>query len=170
MLSEESAMGQYPVDAVKVLDRVCRYTEPKIDYLTFLEEPLSELLPDTEGALSRAANTLALDLKPAAIVANTASGGTARLIARYRPPTPIVGMTAVERTLNQLTLSWGVFPETICKCETVDEVFDQVSRWARETGVAGDRDKLIVTAGIPLSVEGTTNLVKVIDMAIDGDY
>ena len=164
MLSEESAMGQYPIESVKVLDSVCRYTEPQIDVRKYLKEEPSPALPEGEAGITRAATWLAQDLRPAAIVATTASGFTARLMSRYRPPEPIVALSPEVRTTRQLCLSWGVIPALIPKCSYVDEVARMIKRWAKENGVAGPEDNLIITAGTPLAVEGTTNLIKVIRM------
>ncbi|MBW1708784.1 MAG: pyruvate kinase [Deltaproteobacteria bacterium] len=164
MLSDETAMGRYPVEAVKVLDRICKATEPQLASERFLDEELSALLPATAAALSRAVSWLARDLKPAAIVAATTSGSTARIIARYRPPQPVVGLTPEIRTCRQLCLSWGVLPALIPESENADEVFNLVRKWAEETGLAGAGDRLIVTAGVPFKVPGTTNLIKIIEM------
>jgi pyruvate kinase len=165
MLSDETAVGQYPVEAVKVLDKVCQYTEPQLNEIRFLKEELSDLLPLTDASISRAATWLARDLEPAAIVASTASGGTARLMARYRPPYPVVGLTSDPRTCRQLTLSWGVIPALIQSCATVDEMLKIVKKWVTDNGVAGPKDHLILTAGIPLAVMGTTNMIKIVDMS-----
>ena len=165
MLSDETAVGQYPVEAVKVLDKVCQYTEPQLNEIRFLKEDLSDILPLIEASISRAATWLARDLEPAAIVASTASGSTARLMARYRPPYPVVGLTADRRTCRQLTISWGVVPALILACSTVDEMLKMIKKWVSDNGVAGPTDHLILTAGIPLSVKGTTNMIKVVDMA-----
>ena len=164
MLSEETAMGEYPEEAVHVLDNVCRYTEPEMDEMRFLKEELSDLLPPSEAAISRAATWLSRDLEPAAIMATTASGFTARLMARYRPPQPVVGITSEERTRRQLALSWGVHPILIPPCKSVDEMLILVKQKAADLGLAGPKDRLILTAGIPLSIAGTTNLIKVVAM------
>jgi len=164
MLSEETAIGHYPVEAVQVLDRLCRATEPHLNNDQFLFEDLSNLIPLTEAALSRAATRLARDIEPAAIIAATTSGSTARLVARYRPPYPVVGFTSKLSTCRQLCLSWGVLPALVPVSEDVDEMFDQVKAWVQKTGLASSGDRLIVTAGIPLMVPGTTNLLKVIEM------
>ncbi|MBW2086604.1 MAG: pyruvate kinase, partial [Deltaproteobacteria bacterium] len=164
MLSDETAMGRYPVEAVKVLDRICQATEPALNEERFLQEGLSELLPLTAAAISRAATWLARDLNPAAIVAATTSGSTARLIARYRPPLPVVGLTPELSTCRQLCLSWGVVPVLISACDNADEMLNQVRHWVQEKGMVKSGDRLIVTAGMPFRVPGTTNLLKVIEI------
>ncbi|MEW5721561.1 MAG: pyruvate kinase [Thermodesulfobacteriota bacterium] len=162
MLSDETAMGKYPVESVKVLDKVCRYAEPQLDSARFLGEDFSPLLPLTEAAISRAAGWLAGDLEIAAIVAATTSGSTVRLMARFRPPLTVVGASTDRRTCRQLCLSWGVVPALIPTCRTVDDIITHVRNWVTENGVAGPGDRLILTAGIPLQKAGTTNMIKVV--------
>lgn len=164
MLSEETTIGSYPVEAVKVLDKVCRLTEPHLDTERFLNEEFSRLLPPTEAAISRAASWLAKDLDPAAIMAATTSGSTARLIARYRPPYPVVGLSSEPRTCRQLCLSWGVRPALILTCGNTEELAKEARRWAAETNLAAPGDRLILTAGVPLAETGRTNMIKVIEM------
>jgi pyruvate kinase len=169
MLSEESAVGKYPVRAVQVLEDVAKATEPSLDAQPLLKEPFSKLLPLSEAAISRAACWLAEDIQPAAIVASTTSGNTARLIARFRCRFPLVGMTPSQATCRQLNLSWGVIPSLIPHYEDTDEMFAMAKTWVAAKGLAGPGDRLIITAGVPAGVPGTTNLVKVIDMDKAGD-
>lgn len=164
MLSEETAVGEYPVEAVQVLDRVAREVEPTLEWEKFLRQEPSPLLPSTEAALTRAACYLARDLKPAALVASTTSGGTARLIARYRSPFSVVGLTPNLQTCRQLCLSWGVMPALIPSYQNTDEMFAMARTWVAAKGLAGPGDRLIITAGVPLGVPGTTNLVKVLEV------
>jgi pyruvate kinase len=164
MLSEESAVGQYPVQAVQVLDDIAKVTEPSLEAQPFLKEPFSKLLPLSEAAISRAACWLAEDIRPAAIVASTTSGNTARLIARFRSRYPVVGMTPSQHTCRQLNLSWGVIPSLIPHYEDTDEMFAMARTWVAAKGIAGEGDRLIITAGVPAGVPGTTNVVKVMEM------
>lgn len=164
MLSDETAVGSYPVEAVKVLDKVARYTEPKMDPMLFLRESLSELLPKTSAAISRAVTWLARDLGVAAIVAATESGSTARLMARFRYPTPVVGLSSNPRTCRQLCLSFGVIPILAPSCATIADLTEFVQSCTKEKGIADDGQKVILTAGMPLQRAGTTNLIKVIDV------
>ncbi len=167
MLSEETAVGEYPVEAVKVLDRVARAVEPSLEWDKFLGQEPSDLLPATEAALTRAVCHLAKDLRPAAVVASTTSGSTARLISRYRSPFVVVGLTPSRQTCRQLCLSWGVMPALIPRYQSTDEMFAMARAWVAGHGLAGPGDRLIITAGIPVGVPGTTNLIKVLEM--EGD-
>lgn len=165
MLSDETAVGKYPVEAVGVLDKVAGFTEPQMDPMQFLKEDLSEHLPPTEAAISRAACWLARDLDTAAIVAATQSGSTARLMARFRARRPVIGLTSNERTYRQLGLSWGVLPALAPPSATISEMVEVIRQWVSENKVADKGDRLIMTAGVPLQVAGTTNLIKVIEVS-----
>ncbi len=164
MLSDETAVGDYPVEAVKTLDRIAAATEPFLSDEDFLREKPSPLLPKSEAALTRAACWLAKDLNPRAVVASTFSGSTARLLARVRPEFPIVGLTPELSTCRQLTLSWGVIPALMASYSGVDQMFDLARGWfmGRNMGLPGET--IIVTAGVPVGVAGTTNLLKVLKL------
>lgn len=164
MLSEETAMGQFPIDAVEVLNEIALATEPSIEKQSFLEEPFSGTLPASAAAISRAACWLASDLKAAAIVASTSSGSTARLLARFRPSQPIVALTHKLSTQRQLALSRGVYPELVELFKNTDEMFAIARSSIIENGLARAGDIIVVTAGIPVGMEGRTNLVKVMEI------
>ncbi len=164
MLSEETAIGRYPIKAVRMLDRIARNVEPHFDTCRMLDEPGSALLPVTAGALSRAACALARDVEAGVIIASTTSGSTARMIARFRPHATVVGFTPQRRVQRQLTLSWGVIPALAEVYPDTDTMFDLVERWAAANGLAKPGDRLVVTAGLPINREGTTNLLHVIDV------
>ena len=169
MLSDETAVGTYPKEAVATLDRIARATEPYLDELAFLEESMPELLPATPTAISRAACWLARDLGAAAIVASTSSGSTARLVARFRPNTPIVALTNHPQIQRQLALSWGVIPDLVEAFIDTDQMFASARASALDRGIARPGDRLILTAGVPVGVKGTTNLLKVMELlAEDG--
>lgn len=162
MLSDETAVGAYPVEAVTMLDRLAQATEPYLQDAIGASRVIPQLLPRTPAAISHAAYRLAVDLEAAAIVAPTSSGSTARLVARFRPPCPIAGLTSSLRTQRQLTLSWGVIPVKVDTFEDTDQMFWQAESLVLRRQLAGLGDLLIVTAGVPLGVSGTTNLVTVI--------
>jgi pyruvate kinase len=164
MLSEETAMGEYPVESVRVLDRIARATESHLQERPFMSEPLSERSASTEAAVSRSACLMAEDLRAVAIVAATSSGGTARLVARFRPACPVLGLTPDPRTERQLTLSWGVVSAMVAPFSDGDEIFELARLWAMEHGIAQSGDRLIVSAGVPVGIPGTTNLLKVIEI------
>jgi pyruvate kinase len=164
MLSEETAVGSYPVEAVCTLDRIARHAEAQIDSAPALRESPPAMIPDpTAAAISRAACLLADDLDAAAIVASTMSGGTARLVSRLQPPTPIVGMTACAAVERQLGLSWGVMTARVKGLATIDDACAAARAWCLDHGLAVSGDAIVVTAGLPLNEPGTTNVVRVIE-------
>jgi len=164
MLSDETAMGAYPVESVAMMDRLCRATEDHVNSETLLKEELSPLLPAVAAALSRAACWLARDLKPAAIVASTTSGGTARLISRYRPEATFVGLTPDPSTCRQLALSWGVVPALVEPFQDTEQMAQRARRWMLESGLAQPGEHIILTGGVPVGTPGTTNILKVLEL------
>jgi pyruvate kinase len=162
MLSEETAIGRFPEEAVRILDRIARATEQQLEERNFLEELTSGSLPPTAAAISRSACLMAQDLHAAAIVAATSSGSTARLVARFRPTCPVLGLTPVPETQRQLSLSWGVIPALVAPFSDTDQIFELAKLWALEHRLARTGDSLIVTAGVPVGKPGTTNLLKVL--------
>ncbi len=167
MLSDETAIGSYPVEAVRILNRVALATEPYLGETASADGTIPKLLPKTAAAIGRAACRLALDLDAAAIVATTSSGSTARLVARFRPPCPVAGLTANPATQRQLSLSWGVIPIKIEILEDTDQMFAKAKSWVLEHELARPGDMLVITAGVPVGVAGTTNVVKAIELAAD---
>ncbi len=164
MLSEETAMGAYPVEAVKILDRIARATEPYLQERDFLNEPMSATVPMPASGISRSACWMADNLHAASIVAGTSSGSTARLVARFRPACPVVGLTPHLQTQRQLTLSWGVIPALAMPFSDTEQMFNLASAWALGHGLARQGDRLVVTAGVPVGTPGSTNLLKVIEI------
>lgn len=166
MLSEETAIGQYPVQAVRYLDKICLATEPSMESSLYLTDGLKgvseSIIQPTPAAISRAVITLANELEPAMIVAATSSGSTARLISRFRPVWPVLGMSPSIGTCRKLCLSWGILPVLVPVCKSVDEMLDIVHDWAIKNDRAKPGDRIIVTAGVPIHVPGSTNLIKVI--------
>lgn len=162
MLSGETAIGKYPVDAVKTMAKIAERTESDIDY----EERFSRLeqtgFKGVTTAVSHAACTTSLDLNAKAIIAVSKSGKTLRRISRFRPETIIVGCTPSNKTCRQLKLSWGVYPLMIEEKSNTDELFDHAVNTARENGLVAFGDLAVLTAGTPLGVSGTTNMIKVV--------
>jgi len=164
MLSEETAIGSFPIESVKTLDKIARATEPHIEDQSLLKKAISPLLPSKEGAISRSACWLAQDLGASAIAASTTSGRTARLVASFRPHCPIIGLTTLKRTLRQLTLTWGVIPAMVEVFDHTDKMFQGVRSWVLENKIAEKGDCVIITAGVPLNIKGTTNLLKMLEI------
>ncbi len=160
MLSEETAIGQFPVEAVQMLDKIARAVEPAIDPERFLVRQPGASLREVPDAIGHAACWLARDTGATAIVASTASGATARLVARFRPVVPVIGLTPNGQVARQLCLSWGVIPALSPPFDTTDAMIGAARSWLLEHQMAGPGDTVILTAGIPVNVRGTTNMVK----------
>ncbi|WP_456386954.1 pyruvate kinase [Desulfolithobacter sp.] len=164
MLSEETAVGQYPVQAVEVLNRIAIRTEASLDPRRFIDDDITENLPLDIAAVSRAAAWMANDLKAELIVAATTSGSTARVMSRLRLPIPIIGLTSDPKTQRQSCLSYGVIPALVPVYDDLDEMLWQVNRYLKDEALARKGNKVILTAGTPLDVPGTTNLIKVMEI------
>jgi pyruvate kinase len=162
MLSGETAVGQYPVEAVQVMHRIASRTEQALKEGVVVQpnQPLAGSLSVTE-AVAEAVCHIAYDINARAIICATTSGSTARLVSKYRPKTPIVAFTPFESTYRQLALSWGVQPRLIPQVYTMEEMLQTAVNTAVEMGLAHEGDKVVITAGVPIGVPGNTNLIKV---------
>lgn len=161
MLSGETAAGLYPVEALKTMVRIAVRTEQDIDYKKRFKLRESDEKPDVTNAISHATCTTATDLEAAAIVTVTKSGKTARMISKYRPACPIIGCTTEDYVCRQLNLSWGVSPILISEEIDTDNLFEHAVDAAQRTGYVKQGELAVITAGVPLGVSGTTNLIKV---------
>ncbi len=161
MLSGETAVGRYPVEAVQVMNRVALETESSLAHDKIVAEKGADLEPVTDDAIAYAACHTGLQLKAAAIVAFTMSGSTARRVAKYRPGIPILAATPSLTQRRRLVLSWGVYPFEVPDPGNVQNLFAEAVRLCRDTGVARHGDLVVVTAGLPIALPGTTNLLKV---------
>lgn len=159
MLSGESAVGAYPIEAVRAMARIALKTESSIDYGKILKD--ADTSRSVTGAVSHAACTMAEDMQASAIVTVTKSGFTARMISKYRPECPIIAAATDERVARQLSMSWGVIPIKAESKETSDELFDHALELSRDTGIVSSGDVVVITGGVPLGISGTTNVVKV---------
>ena len=161
MLSGETAAGAYPVEAVRTMARIAERTERDIDYTKeFKPRRLAER-PDVTSAISHATCTTAMDLHAAAIVAVSKSGRTVGMISKYRPSCPIIGCAMDERVCRQLNLSWGVIPLQLDEEKTADDLFDHAVGAAEHRGLVSRGELVVITAGLPLGMSGTTNMIKV---------
>ena len=161
MLSGETAAGKYPVQAVKTMAEIAEYTENDIDYEKRFRQ--LEKLPkdDVTDAISHATCMTAIDINASAIVTVTKSGRTARMISRYRPNSPIIGCTPSERTYRQMSLSWGVIPLMIKEETSTDVLFANAMKRAEEEDHLKEGELAVITAGVPLGMSGTTNMIRV---------
>ncbi len=159
MLSGETAKGDYPVEAVAMMAKIAERTENSINYAHNLTKTFGAAKNIT-NAISYAACTTAAELKTACICTVTKSGFTARMISKHRPVCPIVGCTMDKRTWRQMNLVWGC--SAIYHEKTRDqEVFELAMKSAVESGIAKNGDTVVIAAGVPLGVTGSTNTLRV---------
>ena len=161
MLSAESAAGRYPVEAVATMDAVAMSVENDPTYREVIEASRKAKRTTVADAIVAAAREIAETTDIKAICCYTQTGGTVSLVARERPRVPIIALSPVSLTLHKLCLTWGV--HTV-RCEEVERFKMAVvnaARAAREFGFADVDDKIVVTAGVPFNVQGTTNILRV---------
>lgn len=161
MLSGETAAGAYPVEAVKTMALIAETTENNIDYKGQFAARRTETNSSVAEAIAHATVTTAHDLNARAIITVSLCGQTARLISKYRPSCPIVGCIMSETVCRQMNMSWGVLPVIIDEKTNTDDLFDSAVEAAEKRGIVQDGDLVSITAGVPLGVSGTTNLMKV---------
>lgn len=161
MLSGETAAGAYPVESVRTMARIAIRTEQDINYKKrFAARDMIDQ-PNVTNAISHATVTTAHDLGAAAILTVTKSGATARMISKYRPACPIICCTPSEATMRQMNMSWGVTPIMTEEKATIDDLFEHAVDKATKAGLLKSGDLVVITAGAPLGISGTTNLLKV---------
>ena len=161
MLSGETAAGLYPVEAVRTMASIALCAESDINYAKRFKEREADPTPDVTNAISHATCTSAHDLGAAAIITVTKSGRTAKMISKYRPDCPIICCTTDETVCRQLNLSWGVTPLMIEEADNTDDLFERAVQAGEKDGLLHDGELVVMTAGVPLGVSGTTNLMKV---------
>jgi pyruvate kinase len=159
MLSGETAVGEYPVEAVAYMDRIALAVEPSLDYRHELPQATDN--PTIGQAMSNAACDIAEALQSKAILVPTFTGRTANAVARLRPRRPIVALTHVDWAMRQLALEWGVTPLRISETSDVEELWRLAVEAAREAGIVESGDRVVITAGTAVNIPGTTNVIKV---------
>jgi pyruvate kinase len=160
MLSEETAVGEYPVEAVRVMDRIARETEPDLPYGDWVFSRVSSDAGDVAGSVARAAVGSTYTLGLAALVVPTRSGRTARLVSAHRPKVPVLAVSPRAETVRRLNLLFGVSCVESPAREDFHELLHDCARLARERGVARSGELIGVTAGLPDQELGT-NLFEV---------
>jgi pyruvate kinase len=161
MLSEETAIGSYPTEAVGMLERVALETEAYLDYQDLAADPPRAGGVDVTGAVSRAACRLAASVEAAAIVTTTTTGNTARLIARHRPRAPILGVTNSLAVARQLSLSWGVIPTATEDSADLAALGRIILRELAGRAVASSGEHVVIAAGLPLGFSDSANILQV---------
>ena len=159
MLSGETAMGKYPVEAVRTMACIAEQTEKDIDYAAKFHK--SEFkIKNSIDAISHATCSLAIDIDAKLIVVCTRSGATARMVSRFRSPKPIIGMTTDKKVWRKLALSWAVIPAMSEEFQSTDVLFYHAARTAKATGFVEAGDTIVITGGITNGTSGNTSLIK----------
>ena len=158
MLSGETAAGEYPVQAVAAMARIAMQAETKTEYIQYVEDK-EYLIRGLSDALSHSACLLAPDVHAQAIVVCTRTGGTAKMVSRFRPNIDIIGMTTDEKSYRKLALSWGVLPVRSEEYFSVDVLFHFAKRAAMESGLVQKGDVIVITGGTPNGKSGNSSLI-----------
>jgi pyruvate kinase len=159
MLSGETAIGHFPIEAVETMDEIAREVEPSLGYRHELPDASEE--PSLGQAVSNAACDLAEALRAAALIVPTYSGRTASVVARLRPQRPIIAITHRPAAAQQMAVEWGVWPLLIPECQDVEDLWSRSLDAARKTGLLQQGDRVVITAGTHVNVPGSTNVIKV---------
>ena len=161
MLSGETAAGDYPVEALQTMVKIASRTEQDINYTSRLKKRGILINPDITNAIAHATCTTAMDLNASAIITVSNSGRTARMVSKYRPTCPIIGCSVNKDVCRKMNLSWGVTPLLVELKHNSDELFDHAVDKAEEMGLIKQGEIVVLTAGVPLGISGTTNMIKV---------
>jgi pyruvate kinase len=159
MLSAETAVGAYPLEAVRTMDSIARAVEPSMGYRHELPEATGGA--DVRRAMSNAATDLAEALGAKAILAATATGRTASELARLRPRRPMIGLSHHQAAVQQMALEWGVLPLLMPSTVDLDDLWARTIETARASGVVDAGDLVVLIAGTAVNLTGSTNVIKV---------
>ena len=160
MLSGETAKGSYPVESVKMMARIALTTEDSIDYVHALRQRRTRDVVNLTNAISHATVGIAADLNAACIVTVTKTGFTGRMVAKYRPDCPILVVATNEQVWRRMSLVWGVESVIAGMVDNDEELFEVAGECSMRSGLAKNGDVIVIVAGVPVGVAGSTNLVK----------
>ena len=161
MLSGETAAGAYPVEALKTMSAIAERTENEVHYRDNRLVDAGNGQISVSDATAHAACLTAKDVNASAIVTVSESGNTARLLSKYRPAQPFIACVMNEQVQRQLAISWGITPLMMALAHSTDELIEMSTSLAKENGYLHDGELAVVTAGVPVGVSGTTNMIKI---------
>lgn len=161
MLSEETAAGAFPVQAVRVMAKVAADVEPLFDHQGWNAKLKDATRLSFEAAVAHTAVEMATDIGAAAILTCTTSGSTTRLVARYRPRQPLLAMTPHPKTAMRLALTFGAVPVLMPETASAEDLERRAIGAALQNGYVKPGQPVVITAGLPFNVSGTTNIIKV---------
>jgi pyruvate kinase len=160
MLSEETASGQFPVEAFQMMAKIAQSAEEEFPHPLFLRSQM-EKGTNLQQAITYAASLLAEEVGAKVIVTPTESGSTARWVSKLRPRQSILALSQHLSTVRELNLCWGVYPFHVSDWKDTDEMLERSRRIPKELGIASKGEKIVIIAGVPIRIPGTTNLIKV---------
>jgi len=160
MLSEETAIGQFPVEAFQMMAKIAQSAEEEFPHPLFLNRETDEEM-NLQQAITYAATLLAEEVGAKVIITPTESGSTARWVSKLRPRQPILALSQHLSTIRRLNLCWGVYPVLVSNWKDTDEMLERSKRMPKELGMVSKGEKMVIIAGVPISIPGTTNLIKV---------
>jgi len=169
MLSAESAVGKYPIEAIRTMDRIATQAENDPSYGAIVHATRTLPQATAADAIAAAAHTVADTLKLACIICYTATGSTALRVARERPGLPVIGLSPVVATGRKLALVWGVHCVLTSDPENLAAMVRKACRIAFDEGFAGAGEGIIIVAGVPLGSPGTTNMVRIAHLDAQGN-
>jgi pyruvate kinase len=160
MLSAESAIGQFPIEAIQMMDRIAIEVESDPTYDAIIHATQTTPQPTGADAIAAAAHAIADTVKLSAIVCYTATGSTALRVTRERPGLPIIGLTPVESTARRMALVWGIQSVLTADPANLTDMVSKACRIAFDEGFVKPRDGILITAGVPLGSPGATNMIR----------
>ena len=164
MLSGETAAGDFPVEAVATMARIAKEAESNMDYGKNLTLRVLDYTEDVATAIAFAACITATEIKASAIIAVTISGSSCRKVSGLKPPVPIIGCSPNEDVCRKMNLLWGVESLYIEKRRSEEGLFDEAIAKAKKAGYIKVGDKVVIVAGVPLGMVGSTNMIRVVDV------
>lgn len=164
MLSGETAMGNYPIESVKMMVKIAQETEAHLDYDNLLRIKSESKNKNISTAVCFSAVTTALTINAKLIIASSFSGFTTRIVSKFRPEATIVGLSPLNRTLRKMQLYWGVIPVQTNEVNSTDHLLEEAITTVADNGIASKGDMLVLTAGVPAGQTGVTNMIKVVEV------
>ena len=164
MLSGETTVGKYPAETVEIMGKIIETAEEDVNYYELLDKAMRTEKQDTTGSIAYSVVECAGRLKANAIVTPTMSGYTSRKISRFRPSCPIIALSPDEKTVKNLTIYYGIYPEKIKSIKTFDEMMEVSKTAAKNITSAECGDRIVITGGYPLKEVKHTNFMKIEDL------
>lgn len=161
MLSGETAVGKYPIEAVRMMSNIAMRMEKTIDHHKMLKRAIQRSESTVTNTIALSVADIILKLDVSAIVAPTVSGYTARSISKFRPRTPIIALTPTRKVAKTLSLNWGVHAMHVDFVGSSDQIFEQAMRITKETLGLKKGELVVITAGMPLRQVGSTNMIRI---------